>query len=230
MKSFFTEMPQEILVTGIGTDVGKSIATGWIARELQENAMCNPSDPRSAVITQKLIQTGNIDMSEDIETHRRIMGIGLLPRDLDHTTAPIILSYPASPELAARIDNVDVDFSVAADSTRRLGSEYRHVLIEGAGGLLVPLKHRYTTLDYIMEHNLPVIVVTNGTLGSINHSLLTLEILRAKNIQIYAVVYNPYFDKDKIISTDTVKYLRDWIKEFIPSTHFVIMPETILEP
>lgn len=227
MDRFFKEMPSEVLVTGIGTDVGKSIATGWMARELQHNAKTDPADTRSAVITQKLIQTGNKDMSEDIETHRRIMGTGLLPRDLDHTTAPMILSYPASPELAARIDNVVLDFGVAADSTRRLAAEYRHILIEGAGGLLVPLKRRYTTLDYIKEHNLPVIVVTNGQLGSINHSLLTLEALRRDNVSVYAVVYNPYFDKDKIISADTVDYLREWIAEMMPSTKFVMMPEEV---
>ena len=227
MEDFFKEMPPAALVTGIGTDVGKSIATGWIARELQHKAKSVPGDTRSAVITQKLIQTGNKDMSEDIETHRRIMGTGLLPRDLDHTTAPMILSYPASPELAARIDKVTLDFSVAAESTRRLASEYRHVLIEGAGGLLVPLKRRYTTLDYIKEHKLPVIVVTNGQLGSINHTLLTLEILQRENVDVYAVVYNPYFDSDKVISADTVEYLRDWISEMMPKTKFAMMPEKI---
>lgn len=227
MEDFLKEMPEVVLVTGIGTDVGKSIATGWIARELQQNDVCKPYDTRSAVITQKLIQTGNKDMSEDIETHRRIMGVGMLPRDLDHTTAPIILSYPASPDLAARIDNVEVDFSAASSSTQRLSSEYRHVLIEGAGGLLVPLKRRYTTLDYILEHRLPVIVVTNGQLGSINHSLLTLEMLRQSDVEVYAVVYNPYFDNDKIISSDTVEYLREWLEDTMPATKFVIMPEKI---
>lgn len=227
MERFFTEMPGKLLVTGIGTDVGKSYATGWMARELQTKAKCVPSDPRSNVITQKLIQTGNKDMSEDIEVHRRIMGTGLLSRDLDHTTAPIILSYPASPELAARIDKVTVDFKVAAQSTDRLQLEYRHVLIEGAGGLLVPLQRRYTTLDYIDEHKLPVAVVTNGQLGSINHTLLTLEALMHRGAKVYAVVYNPYFDKDKTISADTVAYLRDWLKEYLPDTHFVMMPEKL---
>lgn len=229
MNDFFLNMPQAVLVTGIGTDVGKSYATGWMARELQHISGTSPHDGRQAAITQKLIQTGNKGMSEDIEVHRRIMGTGFLPRDLDHTTAPIILSYPASPELAARLDNITVDFSVAAKSTATLSREYRHVLIEGAGGLLVPLLRRYTTLDYAMEHNLPVVVVTNGQLGSINHTLLTLEALMHRGARIYGIVYNPYFDSDKIISADTVEYLQEWIAEYLPATHFVRMPESVPE-
>lgn len=221
-------MPEAVVVTGIGTDVGKSIATGWIAREINAHSEGDSDDSRQPVITQKLIQTGNKDMSEDIEAHRRIMGIPLQPRDLDHTTAPLILSYPASPELAARIDNVDVDFSIATESTRLLSEEYRHVLIEAAGGLLVPLKRRYLTIDYISDNDLPAIVVTNGQLGSINHTLLTLEVMRQRGIYVYAVVYNPYFDKDKVIAADTVEYLREWLDEMMPATKFVTMPENLL--
>lgn len=227
MEEFLRNMPQEILVTGIGTDVGKSYATGWIAKQLLKDKTY-ANDKREAVITQKLIQTGNAGMSEDIEVHRNIMGTGMLPRDIDHTTAPIILSYPASPELAARLDKAEVDFGIAAKSTEILNKEYKHVLIEGAGGLLVPLHKRYMTLDYIKEHTLPVIVVTNGQLGSINHTLLTLEVLKNNNVKVYAIIYNPHFDKDKIISSDTVTYISEWIQEYLPKTYFVKMPETIL--
>lgn len=78
--------PEEIFITGIGTDVGKSYATGWLARELNDNGI--------SCITQKMIQTGNVDMSEDIERHRKIMETGLLAVDLCHITAPVIFSYP----------------------------------------------------------------------------------------------------------------------------------------
>lgn len=227
MDSFFQNMPEKVLVTGIGTDVGKSYATGWMARELMTSIPSSADDKRKAVITQKLIQTGNKDMSEDIDVHRRIMGIGLLARDLDHTTAPLILSYPASPELAARIDGVQLDFSLAAKCSERLSAEYKHLLIEGAGGLLVPLLKRYTTLDYAAEHKLPVIVVTNGQLGSINHTLLTLEALIHRCVSVYGVVYNPYFDKDKVISADTEAYISDWMAEYMPKAMYVRMPETL---
>ena len=81
--------PKALFITGIGTDVGKSYATGWLAKEIAATG--------KSVITQKLIQTGNRDVSEDIEIHRRITGIPMQSVDLCRVTAPIILSYPASP-------------------------------------------------------------------------------------------------------------------------------------
>lgn len=71
--------------------------------------------------TQKFIQTGNVDFSEDIEMHRKIMGTGLLPEDREGLTAPIIFSYPASAQLAARIDGRDIDLNVIENATKELG-------------------------------------------------------------------------------------------------------------
>lgn len=212
----FNSLPKAIFVTGIGTDVGKSYATGWLAREIASSG--------KSIITQKLIQTGNRDMSEDIEVHRKVMGIPLQSVDLCHITAPLILSYPASPHLAAKIDGVEIDYGTAAAATDTLLKKYDHVLIEGAGGLMVPLKERYLTLDYIVGHNLPVAVVTNGRLGSISDTLLTLSTLKSANAEVFAVVYNPYFDNDKTIATETLSYIAEYVKEKFPSTLFLKMP------
>ena len=191
--------PKALFITGIGTDVGKSYATGWLAKEIAATG--------KSVITQKLIQTGNRDVSEDIEIHRRIMGIPMQSVDLCRVTAPIILSYPASPHLAAKIDGIELDYGVASAATDTLLNKYDHVLIEGAGGLMVPLKERYLTIDYITGHKLPTVVVTNGRLGSISDTLLTLSALAAAGADVFAVIYNPYFDKDKTIADETLGYL-----------------------
>lgn len=206
------------MVTGIGTDVGKSYATGWLARELATSRR---------VITQKLIQTGNHDYSEDIAVHRKVMGIPMQPADIDHTTAPLILSYPASPHLAARLDGVTVDFEVAARATAKLAAEYDTVIIEGAGGALVPLHDDYLTADYMADHNLPAVVVTNGQLGSINHTLLTLEALKSRNVEVAALIYNPHFDADKIICADTKAYLKRYLSEHYPDTTYLEMPQEL---
>ncbi len=212
----FSKAPRTLFVTGIGTDVGKSYATGWLARAMAESG--------ESVITQKLIQTGNTDMSEDIEVHRRIMGIPLQSVDICHVTAPIILSYPASPHLAAKIDNVEVDYSVADEATDTLLKKYAHVLIEGAGGLMVPLAERYFTIDYIRDRSLPTVVVTNGRLGSISDTVLTLRALKAEGIEIYAVVYNPHFDTDKVIAAETLAWLQRYVADEHPDTLFLTMP------
>lgn len=209
-------LPDIFMVTGIGTDVGKSYAAGWLARELGRAGR--------HVITQKLIQTGNSGYSEDIAVHREVMGIPMQKVDEDHITAPLILSYPASPHLAAAIDGVIVDYNIAAKATVKLKKDYDTVIIEGAGGALVPLHDDYLTADYMAEHNIPAIVVTNGQLGSINHTLLTLEALRSRGVLISAVVYNPFFDTDAIICDDTKQYLKSYLVKYYPSTAYIEMP------
>ena len=99
----------------------------------------------------------------------------------------------------------------------------RDRLIEGAGGLMVPLKGDYLTIDYVRERKLPTVLVTNGALGSISHTLLALEAIRNAGIELRAVIYNSYFDKDKIIAEDTRKYIRHWLKMRFEGTEFMEM-------
>lgn len=207
--------PERLFITGIDTDAGKSYATGWLARIMMHDG-CN-------VITQKFVQTGNHEFSEDIQVHRNIMGIEPQNVDLLHYTAPLIYSYPASPELAARIDGTEVDLKVIDQATDILASQYTNVLIEGAGGVMVPLKGEYLTIDYIHDRKLPVVLVTNSKLGSINHTLLTLNALRDKHIELYAVIFNHYFDKDKTIASDTHDYVKRWVETHFPQTLFLDM-------
>lgn len=206
-------------VTGIGTDVGKSYATGWLAKHLISQG--------KRVITEKFVQTGCVDSSEDIETHRRIMGTGLLPEDKEGLTAPLIFTYPASPDLAASIDGRLLDLSVTTNAINELATRYDIVLVEGAGGCLVPLGEEYLTADYVADHDMPAIVVTNGQLGSINHTLLTLEALLNRGVDIAAVVWNPFSDNDMTIVKHTKAYLQKWLELHTPETEWLEMPQEI---
>lgn len=210
-------MDNVLFVTGIGTDVGKSWVTGWLANRIRAEG--------KNVITQKFIQTGNVDMSEDIMLHRKIMGVHPLEEDIQHLTAPIIFSYPASPHLAAKIDGKEIDLSKIKRSTDSLRQHYDVVLIEGAGGVMVPLADDYLTIDYISEHSLPAVVATNGKLGSISDTLLTLEALDRRGIEIHAVVYNPHFDYDPIISSDAREYMKRWVQSNYPSAIWLEMDQ-----
>lgn len=208
--------PSRLFITGIDTDAGKSYATGWLARSMRDASL--------NVITQKFVQTGNIDFSEDIEIHRRLMEIDFTEEDKNHLTAPEIFTYPASPDLAARIDKRELDLEKIQNATEILSKKYSYVLIEGAGGVMVPLKGSYLTIDYLKDHNLPVILVTNGRLGSINHTLLSLFALKQYGIEIFAVIYNSNFDKDNIICDDCREYIKSWLSANSPSTLFFSMP------
>ena len=212
------DFPKTLFISGIDTDAGKSYATGWLANQIAAQG--------ESVITQKLVQTGWHDMSEDIEIHRRIMGTGLLPADRLHITAPLIFSYPCSPELAARIDNRPIDFDKIENATQELARRYDTVLVEGAGGLMVPLTGEYLTIDYIADKNYPLIFVTSGKLGSINHTLLSLEAIGHRGITLDTVLYNLYPTvEDKTIQNDTMQYIREYLSRHFPGTKFEVVPE-----
>lgn len=209
-------MSQVYFVSGIDTDAGKSYVTGYLAAKLMKEG--------KSVVTQKFIQTGNVGFSEDIDLHRRLMGIPPLPEDIDHTTAPVIFSYPASAQLAARMDGREIDLSVIDNATAKLSKRYDIVLVEGAGGLMVPITDDFFTIDYVTTRQLPLILVTNGVLGSINHAVLSLEAIKARGITLAAVIYNEHFDTDRIIGADTQAFLRRYVSRHFPSTPFATNP------
>lgn len=205
-------------ISGIDTDAGKSYCTAWYAQQLSQSG--------KRVITQKFIQTGNTGYSEDIDLHRRIMGTGYLPEDREGLTMPEIFSYPCSPHLAARIDRRPIDFNKIECATKELARRYDVVLVEGAGGLMVPLTEEYLTIDYAAEKQYPLIFVTSGKLGSINHTLLSFEAIKNRGIVLDTVLYNLYPTvEDKTIQDDTMQYIKNYLVKHFPGTKFEIVPE-----
>ena len=206
-----------IFVSGIDTGVGKSFATGYIAKEWNAKGI--------RTITQKFIQTGNDDISEDIEIHRKIAGTGFLPEDESRLTMPEIYSYPCSPHLAAEIDGRPIDFSKIEKAAEILAGQYDRVLQEGAGGLMVPLTRDFLTIDYVRNRQLPLILVTSGKLGSINHTLLSLEAIKSRGIRLHSLVFNMYpEEEDTTISDDTQAYLKNVLATGFPEADYVTVP------
>lgn len=206
-----------IFVSGIDTDAGKTYATAWLASQLQSQGV--------ATITQKFLQTGCIGSSEDVVRHRQLCGIGEQPVDRMGLTAPVIFTYPASTQLAARIDRSTVDLNLVTRATDTLLESYDTVLLEGAGGLMVPITDDILAIDYVAEHRYPVALVTNSVLGSINHTLLSLEALLRRDIPLHSILYNTWFDnRDTIIANDTFAYLRRWLDRNAPDTPLLRVP------
>lgn len=214
-------MSEVIFVSGIHTDAGKSYATGWWARRMMDGG--------KSVVTQKFIQTGNRGYSEDIDVHRAIMGTGMLPEDTDHTTAPVIFSYPASPQLAASIDRREIDLGAIDAATATLASRYDVVLVEGAGGLMVPIDDATFTIDYVASRRLPLALVTNGSLGSINHTILSLEAVKSRRIPLRAVLYNTHFDTDVMIAADTRGFISRYLAREFPGVEMIDVPSIPLK-
>lgn len=205
-------------ISGMDTNIGKSYATGYLAREWNAKGI--------RTITQKMIQTGNSLVSEDIKLHRHIMGCGWLPEDDERLTMPEVFTYPCSPHLASEIDKRAINFNKIKYATQQLSERFDAVLLEGAGGLMVPLTRKYLTIDYIQDNQYPLIFVVSGRLGSINHILLSLEAVQKRNIQLHTLIYNLYEDRDgdPIIREDTKTFIHQYIKDFFPETKIMELP------
>lgn len=207
-----------LFVSGIDTDAGKSYATGFLARQL------NAKGQRT--ITQKFIQTGNVGYSEDIDLHRRLMGIDYTDDDRQGLTMPEIFSYPASPHLASKLDGRAIDFAKIERATAELSRRYDTVLLEGAGGLMVPLTEELLTIDYVAQQGYPLVFVTSGRLGSINHTLLSFEAIRSRGIELAAVMYNLFpTPQDRTIQEDTEAFIRRYVAKHFPQAEFLLVPE-----
>ncbi|WP_430399451.1 dethiobiotin synthase [Flavobacterium sp.] len=153
-------------ITGIGTDVGKTIASAIVTEALEADYW-------------KPIQAGDLDNSDSHKVKRYISNT----KSVFHENS-YALNTPASPHFAANIDNVVIDLNkIIVPKTKN------KLVIEGAGGLFVPLNNEDTIADLI-KSDYKVIVVSRHYLGSINHTLLTINALRSLNIKIAGVIFN----------------------------------------
>lgn len=193
-------------ITGIDTDIGKTVATGLIAKGLHESGV--------KVITQKAVQTGCVELSEDIEKHRQIMGCSLFWEDKEGLTCSYLFSTPCSPHLAARIEGDEIDVAKITDATKQLQSRFDVVLLEGAGGLFVPVSEEYTLLDYFVELAHPIILVTSSRLGSINHTLASLEALSNRKLSLAAVIYNCHENSAPHITKDSREIIALYLRKY----------------
>ncbi len=208
-----------LFVSGIDTGIGKTIATGLMAAWFQEQG--------HRPITQKLVQTGCQITSDDIQVHRRLMGVEPLPEDNENTTCPLIYSFPASPHLAAALagDSIDTERIVAC--ARRLAACYDIVLVEGAGGLCVPLTHDTVAIDFVAQQKWPVILVSAPRLGSINHTLLSLEAIHTRGIELAAIIFNLHLTAAPEIVTDTRRLIREAVARMGSDAPVIDLPRNV---
>lgn len=194
-------------ITGIDTDIGKTFTTGLMARYLMKQGL--------RVVTQKIVQTGMTQrVSDDILTHRRLMEIEPFAEDLNGMTCPYVFSFPASPHLAAEMENRNIDSSVITSYTNRLLETFDTVLLEGAGGLHVPIKRNFSTVDYINERKYPIVITSSGRLGSVNHTLMTLESVVCRKIPLAGIVFNHHPPSNALICNDSLKIFREQLRQY----------------
>ncbi|PWT77768.1 MAG: dethiobiotin synthase [Bacteroidetes bacterium] len=181
---------QPIFVTGIGTGIGKTFVSAIVAEALEADYW-------------KPVQAG-FDPSTDSE---RIRDWVTNPHTMIHPEL-YKLKLAASPHISARDENLRIDLNIIRDrceeivESRSIGQkekskqdklEKRPLIVEGAGGLLVPLNEDEFVLDLVKKLNARVILVSRNYLGSINHSLLTARICAIENIPVVGWIFNDQF-------------------------------------
>ncbi len=156
----------KLFITGIGTDVGKTIASAIITEALQADYW-------------KPIQAGDLSQSDSHKISNYISNT----KTIIHPNS-YALNTPASPHYAASLDNLVIDIKKIKEPKTQ-----NHLVIEGAGGILVPLNNQDTIADLI-QPDYKVIVVSRHYLGSINHTLMTIEALTSRKISIAGILFN----------------------------------------
>lgn len=160
-------MNNTYFITGIGTGIGKTVVSSILTEKLQADYW-------------KPIQSGDLDVSDS-----------LFVGNLISNTKTVIhperyrLGQPLSPHLSAKIDGVQITTDAI-----KIPSTNNSLIIEGAGGLMVPLNDKELICDLIKSLAAKVIVVSQNYLGSINHTLLTLEVLKANQIPVEGLIFN----------------------------------------
>jgi dethiobiotin synthetase len=170
-----------VFVTGTGTEVGKTVVAAAIARSLTAAG-------RSVAVFKPAV-TGLDDPGEaDHELLRRAAGSA---QD-DEEIAPYRYGPPASPHLAAAQAGEEIEPARLRAAAHAAAASADLLVCEGVGGLLVPLSPRYLVRDLAVELGLPLVVAAAPGLGTINHTLLTIEAARAAGLDVAVVVLTPW--------------------------------------
>jgi dethiobiotin synthetase len=170
-----------VFVTGTGTEVGKTVVAAAFARTLAASSR--------AVSVFKPAVTGLEGPGEpDHALLRRAAGSA----QSDEQIAPYRYRPPASPHLAAEIAGERIDPALLLDAARDAARGADALICEGVGGLLVPLSGRYLVRDLAVELGLPLAIAASPGLGTINHTLLTVEAARAAGLDVAVVVLTPW--------------------------------------
>jgi len=183
-----------VWIAGTDTDIGKTYITAQLLSHLRKDVDALPMKP---------VQTGSVGQkAPDLEYclhHAR-----LTPTDKEYSLmCPYLFEPACSPHLAAKIAQRTIDIDYIRQCANSLWKSRDFLVIEGAGGLLVPINEHQTMLDLMKALPLPVLLVARGGLGTINHTLLSLKALREASLPIVGVILNDAVDiKDDFIRKD----------------------------
>jgi dethiobiotin synthetase len=196
LRSFF--------ITGTDTEVGKTLVSGALVLKLREAGL--NSVGFKPVVAGTYLDSNNQKLSEDLETLRSASGINPGEQSL----CPYVLDEAAAPHIAAKRQAISLDATTILDTFNTLAQDFESVLVEGAGGFLVPLNEQEDLGDVAQAMDLPVILVVGMRLGCINHALLTCEAIQSRQLTIAGWVANTLSNEMPFLE-ENIQTLKDRI-------------------
>lgn len=171
---------QGLFIAGTDTGVGKTVVTAGLGAYLRDSGF--------NCALMKPVESGCLSGSPKSDSYF-LKKLSHSPQDIDQINT-YAFEEPLAPGVAAQLEGMEISFDKIGEAYKRLELLYSGILVEGAGGLMVPLTGRYMMFDLISYLELPVLLVARTGLGTINHTLLSLELLKEKGIPVAGVVLN----------------------------------------
>jgi dethiobiotin synthetase len=168
-----------IFVTGTGTDVGKTFLSAALIRHWRAAG-------RAVAAFKPVVSGFDPATSQASDPSVLLTALGRPISDIE-TISPWRFAAPLSPDMAAAREGRALDFDAIVEFSRRAATSADRVLIEGVGGIMVPLDERHTVLDWMSALRLPVLLVAGSYLGTISHTLTALRVLAQRNLTVAAV-------------------------------------------
>jgi dethiobiotin synthetase len=197
------EMPNNTLfVTGTDTSVGKTHVCANLLEFLKSRNM--------QAGYQKWVATGvGAGLPEDVNLCLDAAGIAT-SSELVGQMAPYCFRFPASPHLAAEMEDRVVEPEVIVENYQKLAAKYKWLIVEGVGGIMVPLRRNLLLADLLARLQPRTLVVSRSGLGTLNHTLLTLEALRKRNIPVLGIVFSdPEIQEDEGLVQDNMRTIEE---------------------
>ena len=167
-----------LFITGTDTGVGKTIVAAGLAASLRHSGF--------DIGVMKPFETGFSLRSSDAFFLKKMAGV----KDSLDSICPYRLKHPLSPFTTAKIENVSIRFETITRAYEALLQNHQALLVEGAGGLLVPITREKMMADLALYLKLPVLIVSRTGLGTINHTLLSVEAARKRGVEVAGVIFN----------------------------------------
>lgn len=191
-------MSKCLFIAGTATDVGKTFISALVVKCLRD-AGFNAGYYKAAASGVDLDDTGKLIGGDPIYVND-FAGIGETAENL----VSYVYAQPVSPHLAARINNRPIEFSIVERDFNRAKSKYDYLVVEGSGGVICPLRwdneSHFMLLDMVRAFNLPILLVADAGLGTINSTVLTVDYLRRNDFKINALILNHF--SEQIMETD----------------------------